>query len=130
MQVGAACPSRITYSLGSQLINNSLSRPSAGAGGNGLNFPGFFHLQPAPGSIPSPEQQQVLCSQLEKIHTLFRRQLGIPLLGKGCSAGAQGLQQLGEAPGIRNLLAQPHQVQLEVLCSLGRGADPSGAGMF
>ncbi|XP_027750182.1 squamous cell carcinoma antigen recognized by T-cells 3 [Empidonax traillii] len=36
--------------------------------------------QPAPGSVPSPEQQQVLCSQLEKIHTLFRRQLGIPLL--------------------------------------------------
>ncbi|NXW67907.1 SART3 protein, partial [Hirundo rustica] len=36
--------------------------------------------QPAPGSIPSPEQQQVLCSQLERIHTLFRRQLGIPLL--------------------------------------------------
>ncbi|NXX47684.1 SART3 protein, partial [Tricholaema leucomelas] len=36
--------------------------------------------QPAPGSIPSPEQQQMLCSQLEKIHTLFRRQLGIPLL--------------------------------------------------
>ncbi|NWI72869.1 SART3 protein, partial [Dryoscopus gambensis] len=36
--------------------------------------------QPAPGSIPSPEQQQVLCSQLEKIHALFRRQLGIPLL--------------------------------------------------
>ncbi|NXQ55251.1 SART3 protein, partial [Anthoscopus minutus] len=36
--------------------------------------------QPAPGSIPSPEQQQVLCSQLKKIHTLFRRQLGIPLL--------------------------------------------------
>ncbi|XP_039416999.1 squamous cell carcinoma antigen recognized by T-cells 3 [Corvus cornix cornix] len=36
--------------------------------------------QPAPGSIPSPEQQQVLCSQLEKIHMLFRRQLGIPLL--------------------------------------------------
>lgn len=24
----------------------------------------------------------MLCSQLEKIHTLFRRQLGIPLLGK------------------------------------------------
>ncbi|NWQ59329.1 SART3 protein, partial [Neopipo cinnamomea] len=36
--------------------------------------------QPVPGSVPSPEQQQVLCSQLEKIHTLFRRQLGIPLL--------------------------------------------------
>ncbi|NXP77476.1 SART3 protein, partial [Ramphastos sulfuratus] len=36
--------------------------------------------QPAPGSIPSPEQQQMLSSQLEKIHMLFRRQLGIPLL--------------------------------------------------
>ncbi|NWH77211.1 SART3 protein, partial [Piaya cayana] len=36
--------------------------------------------QPAPGSVPSPEQQQMLCTQLEKIHTLFRRQLGIPLL--------------------------------------------------
>ncbi|NXW84949.1 SART3 protein, partial [Alopecoenas beccarii] len=36
--------------------------------------------QPAPGSVPSPEQQQVLCSQLERIHTLFRRQLGVPLL--------------------------------------------------
>ncbi|KAJ7420159.1 Squamous cell carcinoma antigen recognized by T-cells 3 [Willisornis vidua] len=36
--------------------------------------------QPAPGSVPAPEQQQVLCSQLDKIHTLFRRQLGIPLL--------------------------------------------------
>ncbi|XP_010135250.1 PREDICTED: squamous cell carcinoma antigen recognized by T-cells 3, partial [Buceros rhinoceros silvestris] len=36
--------------------------------------------QPAPGSVPSPEQQQMLCSQLEKIDTLFRRQLGIPLL--------------------------------------------------
>ncbi|EOA96476.1 Squamous cell carcinoma antigen recognized by T-cells 3, partial [Anas platyrhynchos] len=30
--------------------------------------------------VPSPEQQQMLCSQLERIHTLFRRQLGIPLL--------------------------------------------------
>ncbi|XP_037734300.1 squamous cell carcinoma antigen recognized by T-cells 3 [Chelonia mydas] len=37
-------------------------------------------VQPAAGSIPSPEQQQTLCAQLEKIHTLFRRQLGIPLL--------------------------------------------------
>ncbi|XP_065502755.1 squamous cell carcinoma antigen recognized by T-cells 3 [Caloenas nicobarica] len=36
--------------------------------------------QPAPGSVPSPEQQQVLCNQLERIHMLFRRQLGIPLL--------------------------------------------------
>lgn len=42
IQLGPVCPSGITYSLGSQLINNSLSCPSAGAGGNGLNFPGFF----------------------------------------------------------------------------------------
>ncbi|XP_026512686.1 squamous cell carcinoma antigen recognized by T-cells 3 [Terrapene carolina triunguis] len=37
-------------------------------------------VQPAAGSIPSPEQQQTVCAQLEKIHTLFRRQLGLPLL--------------------------------------------------
>lgn len=42
MQVGPVCLSRIVYSLGSQLINNSLSCPSAGAGGDGLNFPVFF----------------------------------------------------------------------------------------
>ncbi|NXP36125.1 SART3 protein, partial [Leiothrix lutea] len=54
--------------------------------------------QPAPGSIPSPEQQQVLCSQLERIHTLFRRQLGIPLLGKGCTAGTRGPGAAGVTP--------------------------------
>nr|XP_056715615.1 squamous cell carcinoma antigen recognized by T-cells 3 [Euleptes europaea] len=37
-------------------------------------------VQPAAGSIPSPEQQQTVGAQLEKIHALFRRQLGIPLL--------------------------------------------------
>uniref|UniRef100_A0A8C5LQW6 Spliceosome associated factor 3, U4/U6 recycling protein n=1 Tax=Leptobrachium leishanense TaxID=445787 RepID=A0A8C5LQW6_9ANUR len=37
-------------------------------------------LQPMPGAIPSGEQQQMLNAQLEKIHTLFRRQLGVPLL--------------------------------------------------
>ncbi|XP_077164084.1 spliceosome associated factor 3, U4/U6 recycling protein isoform X2 [Paroedura picta] len=37
-------------------------------------------VQPAAGSIPSPEQQQTISTQLEKIHALFRRQLGIPLL--------------------------------------------------
>ncbi|XP_029475546.1 squamous cell carcinoma antigen recognized by T-cells 3 isoform X2 [Rhinatrema bivittatum] len=37
-------------------------------------------LQPSPGCIPSAEQQQALSGQLEKIHLLFRRQLGIPLL--------------------------------------------------
>ncbi|XP_069475565.1 squamous cell carcinoma antigen recognized by T-cells 3 [Ambystoma mexicanum] len=37
-------------------------------------------LQPPPGTIPTPEQQQMLNAQLEKIHALFRRQLSIPLL--------------------------------------------------
>ncbi|XP_028904615.1 squamous cell carcinoma antigen recognized by T-cells 3 [Ornithorhynchus anatinus] len=36
--------------------------------------------QPAAGSVPSPEQQQALALQLDRIHTLFRRQLSIPLL--------------------------------------------------
>ncbi|XP_056384760.1 squamous cell carcinoma antigen recognized by T-cells 3 isoform X5 [Hyla sarda] len=37
-------------------------------------------IQPLPGTIPSAEQQQMLNTQLERIHTLFRRQLGVPLL--------------------------------------------------
>ncbi|KAM4708717.1 squamous cell carcinoma antigen recognized by T-cells 3 isoform 2-T2 [Discoglossus pictus] len=37
-------------------------------------------IQPMPGSIPSAEQQQMLKTQLERIHKLFRRQLGVPLL--------------------------------------------------
>ncbi|XP_075686407.1 spliceosome associated factor 3, U4/U6 recycling protein [Rhinoderma darwinii] len=37
-------------------------------------------IQPLPGTIPSAEQQQMLNAQLERIHTLFKRQLGVPLL--------------------------------------------------
>ncbi|XP_007433577.1 squamous cell carcinoma antigen recognized by T-cells 3 [Python bivittatus] len=37
-------------------------------------------VQPAAGRVPTPEQQQTIKVQLEKIHALFRRQLGIPLL--------------------------------------------------
>ncbi|XP_066465740.1 squamous cell carcinoma antigen recognized by T-cells 3 isoform X2 [Tiliqua scincoides] len=37
-------------------------------------------VQPAAGSVPSLEQQQTISVQLEKIHALFRRQLGVPLL--------------------------------------------------
>ncbi|MBN3304250.1 SART3 protein, partial [Amia calva] len=37
-------------------------------------------IQPAPGTVPTPEQQELLNTQLERIHTLFRRQLAIPLL--------------------------------------------------
>ncbi|CAH2295077.1 squamous cell carcinoma antigen recognized by T-cells 3 isoform X1 [Pelobates cultripes] len=37
-------------------------------------------LQPSPGSVPSAEQQQMLNAQLGKIHALFKRQLGVPLL--------------------------------------------------
>lgn len=35
----------------------------------------------------------MLCSQLERIHTLFRRQLGIPLLGESLCTGGDGLNQ-------------------------------------
>ncbi|XP_028681170.2 squamous cell carcinoma antigen recognized by T-cells 3 [Erpetoichthys calabaricus] len=34
--------------------------------------------QPPPGSIPTQEQQKALNSQMERIHTIFRRQLAIP----------------------------------------------------
>ncbi|XP_036453812.1 squamous cell carcinoma antigen recognized by T-cells 3 [Colossoma macropomum] len=37
-------------------------------------------LQPPPGGVASPEQQEQLNAQLERIHTLFRRQLAIPLM--------------------------------------------------
>lgn len=36
----------------------------------------------------------MLCSQLEKIHTLFRRQLGIPLLGKSRCTWGDGMDKL------------------------------------
>nr|XP_046243347.1 squamous cell carcinoma antigen recognized by T-cells 3 [Scatophagus argus] len=37
-------------------------------------------IQPPPGRIPSREEQELLNAQLERIHTLFRRQLAIPLM--------------------------------------------------
>ncbi|XP_053727299.1 squamous cell carcinoma antigen recognized by T-cells 3 [Synchiropus splendidus] len=37
-------------------------------------------VQPPPGRIPSPEEQERLSTQLGRIHTLFRRQLAIPLI--------------------------------------------------
>nr|XP_016854088.1 PREDICTED: squamous cell carcinoma antigen recognized by T-cells 3 isoform X1 [Anolis carolinensis] len=37
-------------------------------------------LQPPAGGVLSSEKQPALTAQLEKIHTLFRRQLGIPLM--------------------------------------------------
>lgn len=37
-------------------------------------------IQPPLGRIPSSEEQEVLNAQLERIHTLFRRQLAVPLM--------------------------------------------------
>ncbi|XP_067861844.1 squamous cell carcinoma antigen recognized by T-cells 3 [Heptranchias perlo] len=37
-------------------------------------------LQPLAGSILTPEQQEMTNAQLDRIHTLFKRQLGVPLL--------------------------------------------------
>lgn len=42
-------------------------------------------VQPPPGSVPSQEQQELLNAQLDRIHTLFRRQLAVPLMGESCS---------------------------------------------
>uniref|UniRef100_A0AAV2MSC0 Spliceosome associated factor 3, U4/U6 recycling protein n=1 Tax=Knipowitschia caucasica TaxID=637954 RepID=A0AAV2MSC0_KNICA len=37
-------------------------------------------VQPPPGKIPSHQDQELLNAQLERIHTLFRRQLAVPLM--------------------------------------------------
>ncbi|KAF0033849.1 hypothetical protein F2P81_013915 [Scophthalmus maximus] len=37
-------------------------------------------VQPPPGKIPSSKEQELLNTQLERIHTLFRRQLSVPLI--------------------------------------------------
>ncbi|KAA0716719.1 Squamous cell carcinoma antigen recognized by T-cells 3 [Triplophysa tibetana] len=37
-------------------------------------------VQPPPGSVPSQEQQKLLTAQLQRIHTLFKRQLAVPLM--------------------------------------------------
>uniref|UniRef100_A0A8C8A457 Spliceosome associated factor 3, U4/U6 recycling protein n=1 Tax=Oryzias sinensis TaxID=183150 RepID=A0A8C8A457_9TELE len=37
-------------------------------------------LQPPPGKVPRNEEQELIKTQLERIHTLFRRQLAIPLM--------------------------------------------------
>ncbi|XP_071389169.1 squamous cell carcinoma antigen recognized by T-cells 3 [Centroberyx affinis] len=37
-------------------------------------------VQPPPGRVPTREDQELLKTQLERIHTLFRRQLAIPLM--------------------------------------------------
>ncbi|XP_057687252.1 squamous cell carcinoma antigen recognized by T-cells 3 [Corythoichthys intestinalis] len=37
-------------------------------------------VQPPPGKIPSRDEQELLNKQLQRIHTLFRRQLAIPLM--------------------------------------------------
>ncbi|KAM4577241.1 squamous cell carcinoma antigen recognized by T-cells 3 isoform 2-T2 [Odontesthes bonariensis] len=37
-------------------------------------------VQPPPGRVPSREEQELRNTQLERIHTLFRRQLAVPLM--------------------------------------------------
>ncbi|XP_037338514.1 squamous cell carcinoma antigen recognized by T-cells 3 [Pungitius pungitius] len=37
-------------------------------------------VQPPPGRIPTREEQDLLKTQIERIHTLFRRQLAVPLM--------------------------------------------------
>ena len=47
----------------------------------GLSLLHLFSVQPAPGGVSTPQQQDLLNAQLERIHSLFRRQLSVPLLG-------------------------------------------------
>lgn len=42
----------------------------------------LFLSQPSLGKIPSQSEQELLNAQLDRIHTLFRRQLAVPLLGE------------------------------------------------
>ncbi|XP_069565465.1 squamous cell carcinoma antigen recognized by T-cells 3 [Brachyistius frenatus] len=44
-------------------------------------------LQPQPGRIPSREEQELLKTQLGRIHTLFRRQLAVPLMDMEATYG-------------------------------------------
>ncbi|XP_070619436.1 squamous cell carcinoma antigen recognized by T-cells 3 [Erythrolamprus reginae] len=37
-------------------------------------------MQPEPGGVATPEQEQKIKAQLDKIHSLYRRELGIPLI--------------------------------------------------
>ncbi|MEQ2202696.1 hypothetical protein XENOCAPTIV_012651 [Xenoophorus captivus] len=46
-------------------------------------------VQPPSGRIPSREEQELLSAQLQRIHTLFRRQLAVPLMGKHGDSSVQ-----------------------------------------
>lgn len=57
--------------------------------------------QPPPGKIPSREEQELLSAQLERIHTLFRRQLAVPLMGEhGDSSVQMDCCKLGGIPVV------------------------------
>ena len=56
-----------------------------------IRFLSLLSPQPPPGSVPTREQQELLNAQLERIHTLFRRQLSIPLMGKALPARLWGV---------------------------------------
>ena len=47
-----------------------------------VNQLGFILFQPSPGSVSTPQQNELVSEQTAKIGSLFARQLAIPLLGK------------------------------------------------
>ncbi|XP_075070084.1 spliceosome associated factor 3, U4/U6 recycling protein [Mixophyes fleayi] len=67
-------------------------------------------IQPLPGTVPSAEQQQMLNAQLERIHTLFKRQLGVPLLEMDSTYGEY--EEWSEEP-IQNSVTQNYKKALQ-----------------
>jgi len=64
--------------------------------------------QPPPGRIPSREEQELRNTQLERIHTLFRRQLAVPLMGKhGDSSLQMDWCKMGHFPFVGPYVTDP-----------------------
>lgn len=66
-----------------------------------------FYSQPPPGRIPSREEQELLNTQLGRIHTLFRRQLAIPLMGENDVSSVQTECKTGRIPVVKALCHGP-----------------------
>ncbi|KAL0979339.1 hypothetical protein UPYG_G00183830 [Umbra pygmaea] len=67
-------------------------------------------VQPPPGSVPTREQQALLNAQLERIHTLFRRQLAIPLIDMD---GTYDEYQEWSDQGVSETVSQKYQRALQ-----------------
>lgn len=67
-------------------------------------------IQPPPGRIPSSEEQEVLNAQLERIHTLFRRQLAVPLMDM---EGTYAEYEEWSESGVSNIVQHQYKKALQ-----------------